>query len=41
MSPPDKTAYLSKSLYTRGLQCYKSLYLHSNYSGSHHPIPPV
>ena len=28
MSPPDKTSYLSKSLYTRGLQCYKSLYLH-------------
>lgn len=28
MSPPDKTAYLSKSLYTRGLQCHKSLYLH-------------
>jgi hypothetical protein len=23
----DKTAYLSKSLYTRGLQCHKSLYL--------------
>jgi hypothetical protein len=28
MSPPDKTVYLSKSLYTRGLQCHKSLYLH-------------
>ena len=28
MTPPDKTAYLSKSLYTRGLQCHKSLYLH-------------
>jgi hypothetical protein len=28
MSPPDKTAYLSKSLFTRGLQCHKSLYLH-------------
>ncbi len=28
MSPPDKSAYLSKSLYTRGLQCHKSLYLH-------------
>ena len=28
MSPPDKTAHLSKSLYTRGLQCHKSLYLH-------------
>jgi len=28
MSPPDKTAYLSKSLYTRGLKCHKSLYLH-------------
>lgn len=28
MSRPDKTAYLSKSLYTRGLQCHKSLYLH-------------
>ena len=28
MPPPDKTAYLSKSLYTRGLQCHKSLYLH-------------
>ena len=28
MSPPDKTSYLSKSLYTRGLQCHKSLYLH-------------
>lgn len=27
MSPPDKTVYLSKSLYTRGLQCHKSLYL--------------
>ncbi len=27
MSPPDKTAYLSKSLYMRGLQCRKSLYL--------------
>ena len=27
MSPPDKTAYLSKSLYIRGLQCHKSLYL--------------
>jgi len=30
MSPPDKTAYLSKSLYTRGLQCHKSLYLHKH-----------
>ncbi|MHB1025133.1 MAG: DUF2779 domain-containing protein [Desulfobacteria bacterium] len=30
MSPPDKTAYLSKSLYTRGLQCNKSLYLHKH-----------
>ena len=28
MSPSDKTAYLSKSLYTRGLQCHKSLYFH-------------
>jgi Domain of unknown function(DUF2779)/Domain of unknown function DUF83 len=28
MSPSDKTAYLSKSLFTRGLQCHKSLYLH-------------
>lgn len=28
MPPPNKTAYLSKSLYTRGLQCHKSLYLH-------------
>jgi len=28
MSPPDKSAYLSKSLYTRGLQCHKSLYLY-------------
>jgi hypothetical protein len=28
MSPSDKAAYLSKSLYTRGLQCHKSLYLH-------------
>ncbi|MBW6502805.1 DUF2779 domain-containing protein [bacterium] len=28
MSPPDKTGYLSKSLFTRGLQCHKSLYLH-------------
>jgi hypothetical protein len=27
MSPSDKTAYLSKSLYMRGLQCHKSLYL--------------
>jgi hypothetical protein len=27
MSPSDKTAYLSKSLYIRGLQCHKSLYL--------------
>jgi len=27
MSPPNKTAYLSKSLYIRGLQCHKSLYL--------------
>jgi hypothetical protein len=27
MSPPDRTAYLSKSLYIRGLQCHKSLYL--------------
>jgi hypothetical protein len=30
MSPPDKTAYLSKSLFTRGLQCHKSLYLHKH-----------
>jgi len=30
MSRPDKTAYLSKSLYTRGLQCHKSLYLHKH-----------
>ncbi len=30
MPPPDKTAYLSKSLYTRGLQCRKSLYLHKH-----------
>jgi hypothetical protein len=29
MSPPNKTAYLSKSLYMRGLQCHKSLYLYS------------
>ncbi len=28
MSPSDKAANLSKSLYTRGLQCHKSLYLH-------------
>ena len=28
MSRPDKTASLSKTLYTRGLQCHKSLYLH-------------
>ncbi|MBE0568471.1 MAG: DUF2779 domain-containing protein [Deltaproteobacteria bacterium] len=27
MSPPDSTSYLSKSLYIRGLQCHKSLYL--------------
>lgn len=27
MSPSDKSAYLSKSLYMRGLQCHKSLYL--------------
>ncbi len=27
MSPPGKAAFLSKSLYTRGLQCHKSLYL--------------
>jgi len=27
MSPPDRTSYLSKSLYIRGLQCHKSLYL--------------
>jgi len=27
MSPPDKTVYLSKSLYIRGLQCHKSLFL--------------
>jgi len=27
MPPSDKTAHLSKSLYTRGLQCHKSLYL--------------
>jgi hypothetical protein len=27
MSPSNKTAYLSKSLYMRGLQCHKSLYL--------------
>jgi hypothetical protein len=27
MSPPKKTAYLSKSLYIRCLQCHKSLYL--------------
>ena len=27
MSLPNKTAYLSKSLYIRGLQCHKSLYL--------------
>jgi hypothetical protein len=30
MSPHDKTVYLSKSLYTRGLQCHKSLYLHKH-----------
>ncbi|MHB9061069.1 MAG: DUF2779 domain-containing protein [Desulfobacteria bacterium] len=30
MPPPDKSAYLSKSLYTRGLQCHKSLYLHKH-----------
>lgn len=30
MPPPSKTAYLSKSLYTRGLQCHKSLYLHKH-----------
>jgi hypothetical protein len=28
MTPSDKTVYLSKSLFTRGLQCHKSLYLH-------------
>jgi len=28
MSPPNKSANLSKTLYTRGLQCHKSLYLH-------------
>ena len=28
MASSDKTAYLSKSLYIRGLQCHKSLYLH-------------
>ena len=28
MSGTNKTASLSKSLYTRGLQCHKSLYLH-------------
>jgi len=28
MSPPNKAANLSKTLYTRGLQCHKSLYLH-------------
>jgi hypothetical protein len=28
MPPPDKAAFLSKSLYTRGLQCHKSLYLY-------------
>jgi hypothetical protein len=27
MSPPNKTIYMSKSLYIRGLQCHKSLYL--------------
>jgi hypothetical protein len=27
MSPPIRTTYLSKSLYIRGLQCHKSLYL--------------
>ncbi|PWB65785.1 MAG: hypothetical protein C3F14_05165 [Deltaproteobacteria bacterium] len=27
MSQSNKTAYLSKSLYMRGLQCHKSLYL--------------
>ncbi|HEU4949604.1 MAG TPA: DUF2779 domain-containing protein [Candidatus Deferrimicrobiaceae bacterium] len=27
MSPPNITSYLSKSLYLRGLQCHKSLYL--------------
>ncbi len=27
MSPPERTTFLSKSLYTRGLQCHKSLYL--------------
>ena len=27
MSPPNKTAYLSKTLYIRGRQCHKSLYL--------------
>ncbi|MBE0603877.1 MAG: DUF2779 domain-containing protein, partial [Deltaproteobacteria bacterium] len=28
MAPSGKTSYLSKSLYTRGLQCRKSLYLY-------------
>jgi hypothetical protein len=28
MPPPKKAVSLSKSLYTRGLQCHKSLYLH-------------
>ena len=27
MSPPEKTVHLSKSLFIRGLQCHKSLYL--------------
>ena len=27
MAPPNKTAYLSKTLYIRGRQCHKSLYL--------------
>lgn len=30
MSPPNKSANLSKTLYTRGLQCHKSLYLHKH-----------
>jgi len=30
MSGTNKTASLSKSLYTRGLQCHKSLYLHKH-----------
>jgi len=31
MSNEDKNAYLSKSLFIRGLQCHKSLYLHKNH----------